>query len=237
MRGRVIVEEPAQFQKWLASNPTYAQTAARVAGDPAAGQALYAVCTACHGAAGEGNQVLNAPKLAGQEAWYLRRQIQNFRHGLRGGSAGDATGQQMSAMAATLADDAAVDNVLAYIGTLPDTPAPHTVTGDTANGRRLYGTCSGCHGREGQGIWSVSAPRQSGMSDWYMLAQLQKFRHDLRGADRRDGFGEQMAAMAKVFVNVDVAKDVVAYINTLPPPAHPRALASASGNEVTLGRR
>jgi cytochrome c oxidase subunit II len=229
MRGRVIVDEPAEFQKWLASKPTFAQSMARAAGDPTTGQALYAVCTACHGAQGEGNQTLNAPKLAGQESWYLRRQIQNFRHGLRGGSASDATGQQMSAMAATLADDAAIDNVLAYIATLPDTPAPHTVQGDTANGARLYGTCSGCHGRQGQGIWSVSAPRQAGMSDWYMVAQLQKFRHDLRGADRRDGFGEQMASMAKVLVGEETLNDVVAYINTL-PPAQLRTVASASSN-------
>ena len=51
-------------QAWLASYPTFAQTMARTPGDAAAGQAVYAVCTACHGAQAEGNPALNAPKLA-----------------------------------------------------------------------------------------------------------------------------------------------------------------------------
>ncbi len=46
---------------------------AQAAGDAATGKALYAVCAACHGAQGEGNQALNSPKLSGQEEWYLIR--------------------------------------------------------------------------------------------------------------------------------------------------------------------
>lgn len=36
------------------------------------------VCATCHGQAGEGNQALGAPRLAGQDASYLERQIRNF---------------------------------------------------------------------------------------------------------------------------------------------------------------
>ncbi|HET9025867.1 MAG TPA: c-type cytochrome, partial [Burkholderiaceae bacterium] len=71
MRGRVIVEDDAAYQAWLAKQPTFAQWMARPKADPAAGQALYAVCAACHGAEGEGNPAMNAPKLAGQGPWYL----------------------------------------------------------------------------------------------------------------------------------------------------------------------
>ncbi|HWY94198.1 MAG TPA: c-type cytochrome, partial [Steroidobacteraceae bacterium] len=84
MRGRVIVEEEKDFQAWLATQPTYAQTRAAAAGDVAAGQASYAVCSACHGAQAEGNPQLNAPKLAGQAGWYLTRQLQDFKLGIRG---------------------------------------------------------------------------------------------------------------------------------------------------------
>src|ERR1700731_1704407 len=56
MRGRVVVDEESAFQGWLANQPTYAQTSARVAGDAAAGRAAYAVCSACHGPQGQGNQ-------------------------------------------------------------------------------------------------------------------------------------------------------------------------------------
>src|ERR1700730_4924655 len=48
MRGRVVVDEEKAFQTWLATKPTYAETAARVAGDPTARRALYAVCRGRH---------------------------------------------------------------------------------------------------------------------------------------------------------------------------------------------
>jgi cytochrome c oxidase subunit 2 len=216
MRGSVVVEEDAAFRTWLSSHPTFAQTATRVAGDPATGQALYAVCTACHGPQGEGMQALNAPKLSGQEGWYLKRQLLNYKQGIRGSHADDVYGQQMAGMAATLADEAAVDNVIAYIQTLPDTPAPATVAGNPVKGARHYTTCGACHGPEGQGIWTVNAPRQTGMSDWYMVTQLKNFKKDIRGAHPKDGFGEQMAAMAKILTDDQAINDVVAYINTMP---------------------
>ena len=69
MRGTVIVEEESAFQAWKKSFPTFAQTQAQIAGDPAAGAPLFAVCAACHGAQAEGNPALNAPKLSGQQDW------------------------------------------------------------------------------------------------------------------------------------------------------------------------
>ncbi len=53
-------------------------------GDPARGQAAYAVCAACHGTQAEGDKKLNAPRLAGQNAADLVRQIDNFKKGARG---------------------------------------------------------------------------------------------------------------------------------------------------------
>jgi cytochrome c oxidase subunit 2 len=94
--------------------------AATVAGNVAAGAAAYAICAACHGAAGEGNAALNAPKLAGQHDWYIAKQLQNFKAGLRGKGPGDPFGPTMAPMALTLADDAAVANVAAYIATLKE---------------------------------------------------------------------------------------------------------------------
>src|SRR5690606_7840235 len=86
MRGRVVVDPFADFEAWLAEQPTFAETAARPAGDPQAGAATYAVCSACHGAQGEGNPQLNAPKIAGQEAWYLdRKSVVEGRSGELGG--------------------------------------------------------------------------------------------------------------------------------------------------------
>ena len=63
-------------------------------GDADAGKALYPVCTACHGAQGQGNQAMNAPKLAGQESWYLIKQMQLFQNDARGTAPGDMQGMQ-----------------------------------------------------------------------------------------------------------------------------------------------
>ena len=64
------------------------------------------------------NQALHAPALAGRTDWYLVTQLRNYRAGLRGADPADSSGQQMRAMAATLPDEAAVNDVVAYIDTL-----------------------------------------------------------------------------------------------------------------------
>jgi cytochrome c oxidase subunit 2 len=215
MRGRVVVDDEATYQAWLASQPTFAQTRATVAGDPLAGAALYAVCSACHGAQGQGNPALNAPKLARQASWYLARQLRNFKAGLRGADSRDVYGQQMSPMAATLADDAAIGNVVAYIATLPDAPAGSTVHGDASRGQSLYTTCAACHGTAGQGVWATNAPRLAGMSDWYLARQLGNFQTGLRGAHAQDFPGAQMAQLAAALRDQRSVNDVVAYVGTL----------------------
>jgi cytochrome c oxidase subunit 2 len=215
MRGRVIVEEEKDFQAWLATQPTFAQTRAAAAGDVAAGQAVYALCSTCHGPQGEGNPQLNAPKLAGQAGWYLARQLQDFKLGIRGASEKDPYGKQMVAFAATLADDTAIKNVVAYINSLPDAHPQGTVSGNLLKGKEHYETCAYCHGDSGQGVWSTNAPRLSHMSDWYMKRQLQNFQQGVRGSHSQDFSGAQMAAMAKSLANEQAINDVLQHIDSL----------------------
>ncbi len=89
-----------------------------VSGDASRGEALYATCGACHGARGEGNQLLNAPALAGQSDWYLVRQLDKYRAGARGYDPADTLGQQMKAATAVLTANEDVQDVVAYINTL-----------------------------------------------------------------------------------------------------------------------
>jgi cytochrome c oxidase subunit 2 len=215
MRGKVVVEEERAFQQWLGNYPTFAQSLAKVAGDAEAGKPLYAVCAACHGLEGEGNAAMNAPKLSGQGDWYLKRQLNYFKQGTRGAHDKDVYGKQMAPMAATLADDAAMDNVVAYIKTLPDKPAQPTLKNDAANGRNLYVTCGSCHGSDGRGVQATNGPRLAGMSDWYMVTQLKNFKQGIRGAHPKDLYGPQMASMAAILADDQATSDLVAYINTL----------------------
>ncbi len=216
MRGRVVVDEPEDYQAWVDSQPTFAEIQARAPGDPALGAASYALCAVCHGAQGEGLVAMNAPKLSGQDPRYLKQQLRNYKLGRRGTHEDDVYGRQMAPMAATLVNDTIIDNVIAYIGTLPDTPAPATIIGDIdiAHGAELYVVCANCHGKDGQGI-QMNAPRQAGMSDWYLLDQLKNFKKGIRGAHPYDLDGKQMGFMARTLQDDQAMRDVVAYINTL----------------------
>ncbi len=70
------------------------------------------------GAKAEGNVAINAPRLADQDDWYLVRQLQNYKKGLRGAHPKDTFGAQMKPMAAMLANDQAINNVVVYIRSL-----------------------------------------------------------------------------------------------------------------------
>jgi cytochrome c oxidase subunit II len=153
--------------------------------------------------------------LSGQGDWYLKRQLKYFKNGARGTHEKDVFGKMMAPMAATLGDDAAIDNVVAYIKTLPDNPAPPTLDKNTANGRKIYVTCGACHGADGRGLRATNAPRLAGMSDWYLVTQLKNFKQGIRGAHPKDMYGPQMASMAAILADDQAASDLVAYINSL----------------------
>jgi cytochrome c oxidase subunit II len=214
MRGRLVVDEPDAFQAWLGRQQTFAQAGTRRAGDAVAGKALFGTCAACHGAQGEGNVALNAPKLSGQAPWYLQRQLAHFKQGARGTHEKDVFGKMMAPMAATLADDAAIANVVAYIASLPDTQAVPTIKGNVDKGRSRYETCAACHGANGRGIAATNAPRIQGMSDWYMATQMKNFRNGIRGGHPQDVYGGQMALVAGMLVDDAVIGDILAYMNS-----------------------
>jgi len=181
----------------------------------AAGRAAYAVCSACHGPQAQGNQALNAPRLNSQAGWYLARQLRHFKQGIRGADDRDTYAKQMIPMAATLADDTAINNVVAYIDSLPDEPPPATLVGDPVRGKSLYTTCAACHGTAGQGVWSTNAPRLAHMSDWYLARQLHNFQQGIRGGHPQDFSGAQMVLMAKILPDDRAINDLLAYIHTL----------------------
>ena len=193
---------------------TLISVAAIAAGDPAAGKNQYTVCAACHGANGEGNPAMNSPKIAGQEDWYLKRQLELFKAGGRGG-AGDTYGAQMRPMAMMLATEEAIDNVVAYIGTMEPAPSPVTVDGDAARGKSLFVVCGACHGANGEGNVAMNGPALAGQSDWYLVRQIQNYKNGVRGKSPHDLYGRQMAPMANTLGDDQAIRDVVAYLNSL----------------------
>ncbi len=190
-------------------------TAGAWAGDAAAGKGSYLVCSACHGQNGEGNAALNAPRLAGQEGWYIKRQLAAYNAGMRGTQPGDMYGMQMRNMANSVSGEAAIDNLIAYIGTLEPPASTPTVSGDAAVGKALYAVCVACHGAQAEGLEQMGGPRLAGQSDWYLVRQLQNYKKGLRGYHEKDSFGRQMESMVGTLVDDAAINNVVAYINSL----------------------
>ena len=87
-------------------------------GDVARGQGYYAVCSACHGMDAGGNPQMGAPPLVGLNDWYLISSIEKYKGGIRGNGPGDTLGPAMIGMVATLPDDDAIRDVVAYIKSL-----------------------------------------------------------------------------------------------------------------------
>jgi cytochrome c oxidase subunit 2 len=178
------------------------------------GAALFAPCVACHGIKAEGIAATNAPALAGQDATYLRRQLQNFRSGLRGTHAGDTHGAQMRAIALAIQDDATVGRLSAYVASLPTTPGPMPGRADLRNGNNLYhGKCGACHGGRAEGNTALNAPRLAGLDAAYLKRQFAHFRDGVRGTDPKDTTGRQMALMAKTLPAERDLDDVIAFIH------------------------
>ena len=188
----------------------------QAAGDPAKGQALYATCASCHGANGEGNQALNAPAIAGQQDWYLTRQLKNYQDGIRGTHAKDVYGMQMRPMSMVVMGDDKVADVVAYITSLPD-PGNTAVTlgGDPAAGQANYMVCASCHGMKGEGNQALNSPRIAGQFDWYTHRQLMNWKSGIRGTHPKDMYGAQMVGMAATLPDENAVKNVSAYIANL----------------------
>ena len=171
-------------------------------------------CTTCHGAEGIGNIAIEAPRLAGMEAWYLKRQLENFRAGIRGTHEEDVQGIAMRPMAAKLSDESIAD-IVDWVGDWEYVAAEATVEGNVRQGRTAFQACAACHGANAQGNEALGAPALAGQNDWYLLTQLRNFRAGFRGSHQEDTFGSQMVTMSKTLTDDQAVINVVSYINTL----------------------
>jgi cytochrome c553 len=156
--------------------------------DPAKGQQIAnQVCVACHAA--DGNSTLPAnPKIAGQFAEYLHKQLANFK------PAGDKKAERdnavMAGMVANLSEED-MRNLAAYYASQKLKPETARDKDLAAQGRKLYRggnlatgvpACSGCHGPDGAGMPS-QYPRISGQFAEYTEAQLRAFKSGARAND------------------------------------------------------
>ena len=141
------------------------------AGHAAAGKAKSAVCAACHGMDGNSTDA-QYPKLAGQQASYLFRQLQLFKSGVRQNAI-------MLGMATPLSTQDMAD-LAAYFSQQkiqPGVADPKLVAlgqamyrgGDRASG---VPACMACHGPDGLGNPGAVYPHLAGQHAQYLSAVL-----------------------------------------------------------------
>jgi cytochrome c oxidase subunit 2 len=100
---------------YTASLPSVKPAATLMGGDAERGATHYAVCQACHGAAGEGVPATNGPPVANPCDWYLLSSIELFKSGARGSNPANPNGAVMRGMAGILQDEQAMKDVIAYM--------------------------------------------------------------------------------------------------------------------------
>lgn len=190
------------------------------------GGALYATCVRCHDEHGEGSEVTSAPRLAGREGWFIKKQIQQFRERQRGKDDSNETGflppEARTQLMHPLADKlsrADTKALIAHLATLHPESVPPARLGDSARGRVLYAACIECYGKTAEGNRRRGAPRLTGQHDWYLFNQLFDFRMGWRGVDSKNPHVTFMRR--RMDLNDESLRDLAAYIVSLNPKAPP----------------
>jgi cytochrome c553 len=175
-------------------------------GDPEAGKSKSMACAACHG--NDGNSAVDTyPKLAGQHASYLVKQLTEYQLAAKTGGAEGRNNAIMNGMAAALTEQDIVD-IAAYFSGLKASPGttPEDVVaagtklftgGDTERG---ITACAACHGPRGNGLALAKFPDISGQHGPYLKAQLLAF----RSGERNNDMNGMMRDIAKRLSDDDI---------------------------------
>jgi cytochrome c553 len=133
------------------------------------------VCAACHAADGNSVITLN-PKLAGQHAEYLVKQLTNFKDGSRANAV-------MTGMASGLSAEE-MESLAQYFSKQNVKLAGAKSNGKGSLGEKIYRggimathvpACASCHGANGAGL-PIQFPRLAAQHADYTVQQLKTFR-------------------------------------------------------------
>jgi cytochrome c553 len=97
-------------------------------------------------------------------------------------------------------------------------------------GRTLFRLCAACHGNQGEGRLDLAAPAIAGLPEWYVSAQLAKFRDGVRGVHPHDVAGLRMRPMARALPTQDDLAAVAHYVAALPAQPPPPTVAGDIAN-------
>ena len=182
---------------------TFALTAANAmaVGDPVAGKDKSGLCQGCHGEDGN-SAVPSFPKLAGQYAGYIRKQVVEFQKRLR-------RDDTMEGMADTVTERQDLEDIAAYFASQKVMRADSSTSSalgksvyiDGNPATNLYG-CINCHGDRGKGKSPTNSvfPIIGGQHKDYLVKQLNDFRSGTRSNDPAG----MMADIAKKMTDAEI---------------------------------
>jgi cytochrome c553 len=182
---------------WLAGSILIAALPVAMAANPPP-------CEACHGAHGEGVPAAHVPRLTGQSAEYLKKQLDDYADGTRDNPI-------MRNFARALSEKQRTQYAMRYASMSAPLPPPVTTPNAVSLARghqlafqgdeqRRVQACNGCHGPDGVGVLHA-APYLAGQSADYLASALKTFQQGTRKNDA----GELMRSVAKQLNDDDVA--------------------------------
>jgi cytochrome c553 len=175
-------------------------------GNAEAGKAKSATCAACHGP--DGNSLADTyPKIAGQHASYIYKQLKDFKAGAASGGKEGRNNAVMAGMVAALTDEDMHD-LAAYFAS-QKVKAGTTPEDAVAAGEKLFrggdlqrgiAACQACHGPRGVGHSLAKFPTISNQHAAYVKAQLMAF----RAGERANDPNGMMRDIAKKLTDQDI---------------------------------
>ncbi len=180
-------------------------------GNAKAGQKKSAQCAACHGKTGNSASP-QFPKLAGQNAAYLVKELEDFKTRARKNTI-------MNGMAAGLSNKDMKDIAAWYSSQTIKPGAANPKTVDA--GRTLYRggdasegvpACAACHGPAGQGMGPAAWPALAGQYSKYLVKELKAWRSGSRANDPKG----MMRAVAHNLTDKQI-KAVASFLQGLHP--------------------
>lgn len=176
----------------LAGSPGWAQEPAAV--EQSAEDTAIGVCGTCHGPDGNSTNPM-FPRLAGQHAGYLARELKSFKDQTRGDPYAIA---YMWGMAGGLSTET-IDALSQYYARQKAGPGRSHDPATIARGRDLFEhgipsqgvpACAACHGPDALG--SEMYPRLAGQHAEYILKQLASFQSNMRNIAVMHGVAQNL---------------------------------------------
>lgn len=157
--------------------------AMKLTGDAARGKQAYRGCQGCHKADGAGRVDGTYPRLSGQHAVFIVKQVTDTRAGIRINPKMNPFASEHAVSLQEVAD------IAVYLSTVPS--LAENGKGEAEDARRGGGIytsrrCDRCHGANGEGNASKIYPAVAAQHHAYLLREMEHVQAGLRGNSHPD---------------------------------------------------